>query len=74
MSKRIIFSFDEKSLENLEYLKAIGRFQSIGTAVRQSIEINQALYDQASVGFSEVIVRNPKTKEEKTLIIPSLRR
>ena len=74
MSKRIIFSFDDKSLENLEYLKAIGRFPSIGTAVRQSIEINQALYDQASEGFSEVIVRNPKTKEEKTLIIPSLRR
>ena len=74
MSKRIIFSFDEKSLENLEQVKAKGRFQSLGTAVRESIEINQILHNQASEGFSEVIVRNPKTKEEKTLIIPSLRR
>lgn len=74
MSKRIIFSFDEKSLENLEHLKEKGRFQSLGTAVRQSIEINQVLYDQASEGFSEVIVRNPKTKQEKTVIIPSLKR
>ena len=74
MSKRIIFSFDDKSLENLEDLKVKGRFQSIETAVRQSIEINRALYDQAFEGFSEVILRNPKTKQEKTLIIPSLRR
>lgn len=74
MSKRIVFTFDEASLENLEQVKEQGRFTSLGTAVRESIQINQLLHDQASEGFSEVVVRNPKTKQEKTLVIQSLKR
>ena len=73
MSKRIVFTFDERSLGSLEQVKEKGGFHSLGTAVRESILINQALHDQASEGFSEVVVRNPKTKQEKTLVIPSLK-
>jgi hypothetical protein len=74
MSKRIVFSFDDRSLERLEQVKEKGGFQSFGTAVRESIQINQALHDEASEGFTEVVVRNPKTRQEKTLIIPSLKK
>lgn len=73
MSKRIVFTFDEKSLGSLEQVKKRGKFSSLGTAVRESIQINQELHDQAAEGFSEVVVRNPKTKQEKTIVIPSLR-
>jgi hypothetical protein len=73
MSKRIVFTFDEKSLGSLEQVKERGKFSSLGTAVRESIQINQVLHDQAAEGFSEVVVRNPKTKQEKTIVIPSLR-
>ncbi len=74
MAKRIVFSFDDRSLDRLEQVKQKGGFQSLGTAVRESIQINQALHDEASEGFTEVVVRNPKTKQEKTLVIPSLKR
>jgi hypothetical protein len=74
MAKRIVFSFDDKSLGSLEQVKEKGRFSSLGTAVRESVLINQTLHDQASEGFSEVVVRNPKTKQEKTIIIPSLQK
>jgi hypothetical protein len=74
MAKRIVFSFDDRSLDSLEQVKVKGRFQSLGTAVRESIQINQALHDEASEGFTEVVVRNPKTRQEKTLIIPSLKK
>lgn len=74
MAKRIVFSFDDRSLDRLEQVKEKGGFQSLGTAVRESIQINQALHDEASEGFTEVVVRNPKTKQEKTLVIPSLKR
>jgi predicted ATPase len=73
VSKRIVFTFDEKSLGSLEQVKKRGKFSSLGTAVRESIQINQELHDQAAEGFSEVVVRNPKTKQEKTIVIPSLR-
>jgi hypothetical protein len=74
MSKRIVFTFDDKSIDSLEQVKEKGRFTSLGTAVRESIQINQELQDQASEGFSEVVVRNPKTKQEKTIVIPSLKK
>ena len=74
MAKRIVFSFDDRSLASLEQVKEKGSFQSLGTAVRESIQINQVLHDEASEGFTEVVVRNPKTRQEKTLIIPSLKK
>lgn len=35
-AKRVVFSFDERSLESLEKLKSQGRFSSMGDAVRIS--------------------------------------
>jgi Arc/MetJ-type ribon-helix-helix transcriptional regulator len=71
-AKRVVFSFDERSLESLDKLKSQGRFSSMGDAVRESLQITLALQAQAARGFTEVIVRNPDTKEERVIVIPML--
>jgi hypothetical protein len=73
-SQRVVFSFDEKSLESLKQVQGRGDFSSMGTAVRDSIQLSEILQDQAVEGFSEVVLRNPKTNQEKTILIPSLRK
>jgi len=67
-----VFSFDERSYESLQQIKDRGRFKSMGEAVRESLQISQSLQSQASQGFSEIVVRNPETKEERVMIAPNL--
>lgn len=71
-TKRVVFSFDERSYDSLEKIKDQGRFSSLADTVRQSIEVSQALQNQAQQGFTEVTVRNPQTGEERVLVIPRL--
>jgi hypothetical protein len=40
--------------------------------VRESLQITRALQSQAGKGFTEVLVRNPETNEERVLVIPTL--
>ncbi len=70
--KRVVFTFDERSLESLEQLKHQARFDSLAEAVRSSLQVSRALQQQKEQGYSEVVVRNPETKEERVLIIPNL--
>lgn len=71
-TQRVVFSFDERSLESLQQIRDQGRFNSMGEAVRESLQISRALQSQASQGFNEIIVRNPETKEERVIVIPAL--
>jgi hypothetical protein len=71
-TQRVVFSFDERSLESLQQIKNQGRFSSMGEAVRESLQISRTLQAQSGQGFSEIIVRNPETKEERVIIIPAL--
>jgi Arc/MetJ-type ribon-helix-helix transcriptional regulator len=71
-TRRVVFSFDERSLESLEKLTEQGRFSSMADTVRESLQISRALQGQAQQGFTEVIVRNPETSEERVLVIPNL--
>ena len=71
-TQRVMFSFDERSLESLQRIRDQGRFSSMGEAVRESLQISRALQSQASQGFREIIVRNPETKEERVIVIPTL--
>lgn len=71
-TQRVIFSFDERSYESLQQMKDRGRFSSMGEAVRESLQISRALQSQASQGFSEIVVRNPETKEERVIVVPTL--
>jgi len=71
-TQRVIFSFDERSLDSLQKIKEQGRFASMGEAVRESLQISRALQSQAYQGFSEIVVRNPETKEERVIVVPVL--
>jgi hypothetical protein len=71
-AQRVVFSFDERSLESLQKIEEQGRFTSMGEAVRESLQISRALQSQATQGYSEIVVRNPETKEERVIVVPAL--
>jgi Arc/MetJ-type ribon-helix-helix transcriptional regulator len=71
-NKRVVFTFEERSLENLQKLTDQGRFSSMADTVRESLQISRALQSQAGQGFTEVLVRNPETNEERVMVIPAL--
>ncbi len=70
--RRVVFTFDERSLEGLDQITKQGHYSSMAETVRDSLTINRALHSQAEEGFTQVVVRNPKTGEERVIIIPSL--
>jgi Arc/MetJ-type ribon-helix-helix transcriptional regulator len=59
-------------LESLQKLTEQGRFSSMADTVRDSLQISRALQSQAGQGFTEAIVRNPETREERVMVIPTL--
>jgi Arc/MetJ-type ribon-helix-helix transcriptional regulator len=71
-TQRVLFSFDERSLDSLKRLTEQGRFSSMADTVRKSLQVSRALQAQAEQGFTEVVVRNPETKEERVVVIPNL--
>jgi hypothetical protein len=71
-TKRVVFSFDEKSFESLEKLTKQGRYPSMASAVKESLQINSALQGQVEQGFTEIVVRNPDSDKERVIIIPTL--
>ena len=70
--RRVVFTFDERSLESLDRLKEQGRYSSMADAVREALQVRRAIAQQAARGFTEVIVRNPKTREELMLVLPAV--
>jgi len=71
-SKRVTFTFDERSLDTLEDMTEEGHFSSMAETVRESLKISRALQSQAKKGFTELNVRNPETGEERVIVIPHL--
>ena len=71
-TKRVVFTFNERSLDSLQRMKEAVRFRSLGETVRESLQISCAIQEQAKQGFREIIVRNPETNEERVIIIPAL--
>jgi Arc/MetJ-type ribon-helix-helix transcriptional regulator len=74
MSQRVVFTFDNGSLESLKQVQERGEYASMATAVRDAVQLSEVLQDQVADGFTEFILRNPRTQQEKTLVIPSLQR
>jgi len=73
IGQRVVFTFDEDSLERLNEIQQIGQFASLGEAVSDSLRINHALQTQAAEGFTEIIVRNPVTGQERVMTGPGAR-
>ena len=71
-TRRVMFTFDERSLDSLQRITKEGRYPSMAETVRDSLQINRALQVQAQQGFTEVVVRNPQTKEDRVIVIPAL--
>lgn len=71
-TRRVVFSFDERSLASLEDLTKQGHFSSMADTVRESLQITRALQSQADQGFTEVRIRNPETNEERFIVIPAI--
>lgn len=67
MSKRLVFTFDERAYEDLVRLTEEGKYSSMAEAVRQSLGVLRALEQQARQGYQEIIVRNPKTDEQRVM-------
>ena len=71
-SKRVGFSFDERSLRALEVMTEEGNYDSMADTVRESLRISRVLQTQAKQGFSEITLRNPDTGEDRVVVIPHL--
>ena len=68
--RRVVFSFDPRSLEKLQELTEEGHYGSMAEAVRESLQMRRALHKQAQKGFTEIVTRNPDTSEERILVMP----
>ncbi|MBZ9752746.1 hypothetical protein K7W42_18045 [Deinococcus sp. HMF7604] len=71
-SKRVVFTFDDRSLRTLKQMTEEGQYGSLADTVRESLQITRALHLQARKGFTEVRVRNPSTGREREVVIPRL--
>ena len=69
---RIVFTFDEQSLAGLEDIKDDGNYACFAETVRDSLQITRSLQKLAKKGYSEIIVRDPETENERLLIIPTI--
>jgi hypothetical protein len=70
-SKRVLFSFDPRNYQALQNLVAGGTFTTASDAVRGAVQVAHALQSQVRQGFTEIVVRNPQTREERVLVLPA---
>lgn len=66
---RVIFTFDEKSLATLKKMTDDAEMTSMASTVREALRLANTLRLQAEQGFTEVLVRKPKTHEQRVLIL-----
>ena len=66
--KRVVFTFDPESLTALEEMQERGGYASLAETVKDSLQILWAIQNLAKEGYSELIVRNPKTDSEKVVL------
>ncbi|KQR33139.1 hypothetical protein [Deinococcus sp. Leaf326] len=68
----VLFMFDDGSFGALSQMTTEGNYADPADTLRESLQINATFMTQAKQGFTEVIVRNPRTGDERTLEIPRL--
>ena len=70
--KQFTVAFDEKSLASLEQLTHDGGFKTMDDALSESLRLSHTIHSEARDGFTQVVLRNPKTNEERVVVVPSL--
>jgi hypothetical protein len=71
-SKRIVFTFDDRSAKALEQMTKNAQYSSMAETVRDSLQIANTIQDLSRRGFTELVVRNPKSGAERNIVIPNL--
>jgi hypothetical protein len=71
---RVVFYFDDGSIRVLEEMTKALNFGSQAETVRQALRVVRALQMQAETAYSDVIVQNPDTGDQKKLVVPFLDR
>ena len=66
--KRVVFTFEPESLATLEKLQEDGDYESLAATVKDALQILWVLQREAQKGYTEFIVRNPKTDSEKIVL------
>lgn len=66
--KRVVFTFTAESLAALEEMQERGGYASLAETVKDSLQILRAIQKGAKQGYTELILRNPKTDNEKTVL------
>ena len=67
---RLVFVLDSKSLAGIKGIQKDGNHDTMADTVKDALMIKRAIQTQAKEGFVQVILRNPKTGDERILPIP----
>jgi len=70
--EKVTFCFDRESLVCLRKLSALRQDASLNDTIRSSLAINQIFQEQMQAGFTEIVVRNSRTNEERVMILHDL--
>jgi hypothetical protein len=69
MSKKMLVSFNPRDLFLLEELTRRGGFASKAEATKESVLLRGRIVAQMDQGFTDVVVRNPKSGKERGVVI-----
>lgn len=69
MPKRVVFTFDDRSLDALETLKQAKGHSTLAETVREAVRLYGAIQKQAEAGFVELVVRHPINGQERVLVL-----
>ena len=65
---RVVFTFEPESLTALEKIQEDGSYESLAATVKDALQILWVIQREAKKGYTELIVRNPKTDGEKVVL------
>ena len=69
---RVVFTFEERGLAALEDMTEAGNYSCLAETVHDLLQITRSLQNLTKRGYSEIIVRDPETEEERLLTIPTI--
>ncbi|HEY3963038.1 MAG TPA: hypothetical protein VGM05_00655 [Planctomycetaceae bacterium] len=70
---RAVFTFDASTLENLKQMTRETDSKSMAETLRNAINGVHVLGEIMKRGYTTLIVRNPDTQKEETVVIEALR-
>ena len=69
-TKRLNTVYSKSEMAMIQRITEAGSFITMSEAVRNSLKLVDALQQQAAMGFTEIVLRNPETQAEKVVLIP----